>query len=138
MIFVDSSYYIAIADTKDQWHKKSLELSEYIEINTSVVSSFIISEVVTEIGRRSGGKVSYNLYNYFTDNCKIIYIDRDLLSESMEIVLKYDGILSLADAASVTIMDNMKIGEIISFDSDFDKVDFINRIHTLQQYSSRV
>jgi len=138
MIFVDSSYYIAIADTKDQWHKKSLELSEYIEINTSVVSSFIISEVVTEIGRRSGGKVAYNLYNYFTDNCKIIYIDRDLLSESMEIVLKYDGILSLADAASVTIMDNMKIGEIISFDSDFDKVDFINRIHTLQQYSSRV
>ena len=132
MIFVDSSYYIAIADTKDQWHKKSLELSEYIEINTSVVSSFIISEVVTEIGRRSGGKVAYNLYNYFTDNCKIIYIDRDLLSESMEIVLKYDGTLSLADAASVTIMDNMKIGEIISFDSDFDKVDFINRIHTLQ------
>ena len=132
MIFVDSSYYIAIADTKDQWHKKSLELSEYIEINTSVVSSFIISEVVTEIGRRSGGKVAYNLYNYFTDNCKIIYINRDLLSESMEIVLKYDGTLSLADAASVTIMDNMKIGEIISYDSDFDKVDFINRIHTLQ------
>ncbi len=132
MIFVDSSYYIAIADTKDQWHKKALELSEYIETNISVVSSFIISEVVTEIGRRSGGKVAYNLYNYFTDNCKIIYINRDLLSESMEIVLKYDGTLSLADAASVAIMDNMKIGEIISFDSDFDKVDFINRIHTLQ------
>ena len=50
----------------------------------------------------------------------------------MEIVLKYDGTLSLADAASVTIMDNMKIGEIISFDSDFDKVDFINRVYTLQ------
>ncbi len=132
MIFVDSSYYIAISDTKDQWHKKALELSEYIENSASVVSSFIISEVVTEIGRRSGGKVAYNLYNYFTDNCNIIYIDRGLLSESMEIVLKYDGTLSLADAASVTIMDNMKIGEIISYDSDFDKVDFINRIHTLQ------
>ncbi|MEA1863977.1 MAG: PIN domain-containing protein [Euryarchaeota archaeon] len=131
MIFVDSSYYIAIVDTKDQWHKKSLELSEYIENSISVVSSFIISEVVTEIGRRSGGKVAYNLYNYFTDNCKIIYIDRDPLSESMEIVLKYDGTLSLADAASIAIMDNMKIGEIISFDSDFDKVDFIRRIHTL-------
>ncbi len=132
MIFVDSSYYIAIADTKDQWHKKALELSEYVENNSSVVSSFIISEVVTEIGRRSGGKVAYAPYNYFTDNCEIIYIDRGMISESMEIVLKYDGTLSLADATSVTIMDNMKIGEIISFDSDFDKVDFINRIHTLQ------
>ena len=132
MIFVDSSYYIAIADIKDQWHKKSIELSEYIENNSSVVSSFIISEVVTEIGRRSGGKVAYALYNYFTDNCEIIYIDKDMLSESMGIVLKYDGALSLADATSVAIMDNMKIGEIISFDSDFDKVSFINRIHTLQ------
>jgi predicted nucleic acid-binding protein len=132
MIFVDSSYYIAIADTKDQWYEKSLELSEYIEINTNVVSSFIISEVITEIGRRSGGKVAYNLYNYFTDNCKIIYIDRDLLVESMGIFLRYDGALSLADAASIVIMDNMKISEIVSFDSDFDKVDFINRIHTLQ------
>jgi predicted nucleic acid-binding protein len=132
MIFVDSSYYIAIADTKDQWHKKALELSEYIDTNTNVVSSFIISEVVTEIGRRSGGKVAYNLYNYFTDNCKIIYIDRDLLSESMDIFLRYDGTLSLADAASIAIMGNMMISEIVSFDSDFDKVDFINRIHTLQ------
>ncbi len=132
MIFVDSSYYIAIVDTKDQWHKKALELSEHIETNTNVVSSFIISEVVTEIGRRSGGKVAYNLYNYFTDNCKIIYIDRDLISESMDIFLRYDGALSLADATSIAIMDNMKISEIVSFDSDFDKVDFINRIHTLQ------
>ena len=132
MIFVDSSYYIAIADTKDQWHKKALELSEHIETNINVVSSFIISEVVTEIGRRSGGKVAYNLYNYFTDNCEIIYIDRDLLVESMDIFLKYDGALSLADATSIAIMDNMKINEIVSFDSDFDKVDCINRIHTLQ------
>ena len=131
MIFVDSSYYIAITDTKDQWHKKSLELFEYIETNSNVVSSYIISEVVTEIGRRSGGKVAYNVYNYFTDNCEIIYIDRDLLVESMSIFLKYDGTLSLADAASIAIMDNMKIGEIVSFDSDFDKVNFINRIHTL-------
>ncbi len=132
MIFVDSSYYIAIADTKDKWHEKSLELSEYIETNITVVSSFIISEVVTEIGRRSGGKAAYNLYNYFTDNCEIIYIDRDLLVESMGIFLKYDGTLSLADAASIAIMDNMKISEIASFDSDFDKVGFITRIHTLQ------
>ncbi len=131
MIFVDSSYYIAIADTKDQWYEKALELSEYIENNINVVSSFIISEIVTEIGRRSGGKVAYNLYNYFKDNCEIIYIDRDLLVESMGIFLKYDGALSLADAASIAVMDNMKISEIVSFDSDFDKVDFINRIHTL-------
>ena len=130
MLFIDSSYYIAIADKKDQWHKKALNLSEYIQNSNSVISSLIISEVMTEIGRRNGGKAAYNLFNYFVDNCKIIYIDRDLLIESTEIFLKYDGTLSLADATSIAVMDNMKINEIISFDSDFDKVDFIYRTHT--------
>ena len=102
MIFVDSSYYIAIADTKDQWYEKALELSEYIENNINVVSSFIISEIVTEIGRRSGGKVAYNLYNYFTDNCEIIYIDRDLLVESMDIFLNiHHTILTYPDAIPI-------------------------------------
>jgi len=130
MIFVDSSYYIAIVDKRDQWHGKALKLSNHIENNSIVVSSFIISEIMTEVGRRKGGKAAYNLYNYFTDNCKIIHIDKHILVESMDIFLKYDGTLSLADAASIVIMNNMKINRIVSFDSDFDKVDFITRIHT--------
>ena len=67
MILLDSSYYIAIVDKRDQWHQKALELSNYFENKDIVVSSFIISEVLTEIGNRSGGKVAYNLYNYFDD-----------------------------------------------------------------------
>ena len=131
MIFIDSSYFIAIVDKRDQWHQKALELSNYLENKDIVVSSFIISEVLTEIGNRSGGKVAYNLYNYFEDSCRIVHIDKDLLIESVDVFLKYDGTLSLADASSIVIMNNMKINEIVSFDSDFDKVDTLNRIHKL-------
>jgi predicted nucleic acid-binding protein len=54
-----------------------------------------------------------------------------LAIEVADVFLKYDGTLSLADASSIVIMNNMKISEIVSFDSDFDKVDNINRIHKL-------
>ncbi|NOR47285.1 MAG: PIN domain-containing protein [Methanosarcinaceae archaeon] len=131
MIFLDSSYYIAIVDKRDQWHQKALELSNYFENKDIVVSSFIISEVLTEIGNRSSGKVAYNLFNYFEDSCRVVQIDKDLLIESVDVFLKYDGTLSLADASSIVIMNNMKISEIVSFDSDFDKVDNLNRIHKL-------
>ena len=129
MIFVDSSYFIAIVDKKDQWHKKALKLSDHLTNKTVVVSSFIISEVITEIGKRSGGKAGYNLYNYFEDSCDIVHIDKDLLAESMEVFLKYDGTLSLADASSIVVMDMLKIKEIMSFDSDFDKVSHVCRIY---------
>ncbi len=131
MIFIDSSYFIAIVDKRDQWHQKALELSNYLENKDIVVSSFIISEVLTEIGNRSGGKVAYDLFHYFEDSCRVVHIDKDLLTESVDVFRKYDGTLSLADASSIVIMKNMKISEIVSFDSDFDKVDNLNRIHKL-------
>ena len=43
--------------------------------------------------------------------------------------LKYDGTLSVSDAVSVFIMKKKEIERIISFDSDFDKVQGIMRIH---------
>ncbi len=47
----------------------------------------------------------------------------------MNMFLKYDGSISLADASSIEIMKKYGIEKIISFDSDFDKVDDISRIH---------
>ena len=129
MIFVDSSYFIAIVDKRDQWHKKALKLSDNFKNKSVVVSSFIISEVITEIGKRSGGKAGYNLYNYFEDSCDIVHIDKDRLAESMKVFLKYDGTLSLADASSIVVMDMLRIKEIVSFDSDFDKVSHVCRIY---------
>ncbi len=63
------------------------------------------------------------------DNCKIVFTDADLLENAMETFLMYDGTISLADATSVEIMQQFGIDRIISFDSDFDKVNGIKRIH---------
>ncbi len=46
----------------------------------------------------------------------------------MDAFLKYDGSISLADASSIEIMKKYGIKKIISFDSDFDKANEIDRI----------
>jgi len=75
MIFVDSSYFIALAREKDRWHKDALRLAE--DINESMmISDFIVSESVTLVGSLEGGKAGKMLYEYFTDNCKICYIQQ--------------------------------------------------------------
>ena len=123
MIFVDSSYFIAIADKRDQWHTNALKLRGEVEHEAIMISSFIISEVMTEIGGRKGGKVAYVLYHYFIDNCQIVYPDEPFFQNATQVFLKFDGTLSMTDAISIICMREHEVYRIVSFDSDFDKVE---------------
>jgi predicted nucleic acid-binding protein len=127
MIFADSSFFIGLADKRDNWHKKALKVLKKIE-EQMAVTDLVISESVTSIGNRSGGKAGKRLFDFFADNCQIEYVDEDLLQEGMKIFLKFDGGLSVADSVSVAIMGQRRISKIVSFDSDFDKVKGIRRI----------
>jgi len=128
MIFVDSSYFIAIARGKDRWHNDALKLAEIIN-EPMMISDLIVSESVTLVGSLEGGKAGKLLYEYFIDNCKIYFMNEVILKKAINTFLKYDGTLSLADAASVEIMKLHRTKKIISFDSDFDKIDEIHRIY---------
>jgi len=128
MILVDSSVFIALADRKDQWHTKALGLTDLLDHEPIVISDLIISEVLTVIGKRSGGKAGKQLYDYFIDNCRIIYADEKVLEGAIPVFVKYDGKLSVSDAISVHIMSLKNIQKILSFDSDFDKVEGLSRI----------
>ncbi len=128
MIFADSSYFIALARENDRWYKDALKLAGKIN-DLLLVSDLVISESVTLVGSLEGGKAGKLLYEYFMDNCKIEFIDSEMLAKGMETFLKYDGSISLADAVSVEIMKENKIKKIISFDSDFDKVRDIERMY---------
>ena len=81
------------------------------------------------MGDRGGGKAGRTLYEYFVHECDVVFVDEGLLDGAMTLHLQYDGTLSVADCASVAVMSRKGIGEIVSFDSDFDKVRGIRRIH---------
>lgn len=126
MIFADTSYFIARSKKDDQWHKDALNLKIKEQM---LISELIMSESITLVGAFAGGKEGKTLYEYFLDNCKIEYLDKEIMEKSMDTFLRYDGTLSLADSSSIEIMKKYGVKKIISFDSDFDKVQEIVRIH---------
>jgi len=128
MILVDSSFFIALADRKDQWHVQAKKLQASLAGETVIISDLIVAESVTIIGKRSGGKAGEHLYHFFIDNCEIVFADEQILKGGMSVFLRYDGTLSVSDAVSVNIMAMKHIDRILSFDSDFDKVDGITRL----------
>ena len=127
MIFADSSYFIAIADRRDQWHKRAVKISKKIDTEL-LVTNLVVAESVTAVGARGGGKAGLAVYEYISDNCEVVFVTKDMLEDAMDIYLKYDGTLSVADAVTVLVMKKRGIKEILSFDSDFDKVENITRI----------
>lgn len=127
MIFVDSSYFIAVARKKDQWHERAKEIYDKLD-EELLVSDLVVSESVTSVGAISGGKEGRVVYDYILDNCHIVYADKKMMDRAMEVYLTYDGILSLADAVSLVVMEDHSVRRILSFDSDYDKVKNIARI----------
>lgn len=128
MMFADSSYFIALARERDRWHGNALKLAEKIK-EPLLVSDLVISESITLVGSLEGGKAGKILYEFFTDSCKVEFMDSEMLANAMETFVMYDGSISLADAASVEIMKKYGIKKIVSFDNDFDRVKEIERVY---------
>lgn len=125
---MDATYFVGLADRKDNWHEGAAKISEDL-LADATTSDYVISESVTILGDRSGGEAALDLYDFIIDNFQVVYVAEDLLRRSMDIYAEHGGILSMADATSVEIMRQEKISKIISFDEDFDDIDGIERIH---------
>lgn len=129
MIFIDASFFIALANNKDQWHAQVPNVLSQIQNQEHITSLLTLSEAVTHIGSLRGGKNGKTLYDYIIGTNEVIYPSEPLCSNAMAKYLMYDGTLSIADVISLEIMEKNGIDQIVSFDSDFDKVKGIKRIY---------
>jgi uncharacterized protein len=129
LIFIDASFFIASVLKNDKWHGRVRKIFPEINKEDKITSILTLSEAVTLTGSLGGGKKGVKLYNYIMDNHEVVYVDKDASFRAVETFLKYDGVLSFADSVSVELMKRFNVDSIVSFDSDFDKVDGIYRIH---------
>lgn len=129
MIFIDSSYWIAFINNKDKWHKRALELEPGLENEKRIISSTVLTETLNSLSV-FGGKTCIKIYNLIQETHNIKYLnskkDYDNISN---IFLEYDVSVGFSDCSSLKIMDDFNIYKIASFDSDFDKINGILRIH---------
>lgn len=128
MIFVDASYFIAVANREDRWHEDAKRLTHRLEREEVTTSVLVLSEVVTGVGSLLGGKAGKEAYDVIVDNCAVEVATPERCARAITVFLHYDGTLSFADAVSLVLMQELGTQRIASFDSDFDRVRGIERL----------
>lgn len=130
MIYIDSSYFIALMNEKDiKKHTRAKELFPQMNMEDKITSVFMLSETITYLNSRIDTKKVRDFYEILIDTVQIYYPNPSEIEENMDYVIKYNGLASFADCYAAYIMNKLGITEIYSFDSDFDKMEGIVRIH---------
>ncbi len=128
MYFLDTTFVVALFVSNDDWHPQAVKVYEDIKNQKLVISNLVIAETITVLKNKLETKEILEIYRGMPNFFQVIE-DTNCYNEAIMEFVKYDSTLSFFDAMYVAIMKKLDINEIISFDSDFDKVDDVIRIH---------
>lgn len=119
--YADASYFIALVDPQDQWHRRAVDLLAHAKKRAPVrIHALALGEVVAVLGSRRGGKAAFDVYWALRDTTELHLPTAEELDASMQLVLRYGGRLSLSDCLFLYLMNQDVNSEILSFDAGFD------------------
>lgn len=129
-IFIDTSYLVALLDTKDNQHERALlSLQEFGGID-QVTSEMILTELLNYFCARGSlfRQMALNVMDDLRSDPKIEIIPQS--SELFEQACQYyrqrsDKQYSLTDCASMVIMKEKGINQVLTHDHHFQQEGFI-------------
>lgn len=120
MIFIDTTFLIALLFKTDPLHEKALLISESIN-ERKVINNTVLCETLNSFSGK-GGKIGKELYNIINEMFDIEYLDSEDYDVAMDIYLAYDSSINYSDCTILAIMFQNNIDKIATFDSDFEKI----------------
>lgn len=128
MIFLDSSYIIARLYKNQLKHDRAKQIAEYIKNEEKIINSTNLMEVMNSI------KPIYNINSTAVLNNLLKIGKVHMLNKNDHIIANemfeyYNYAINFQDCLILKTMKDNKINTIVSFDSDFDKIRGIHRIH---------
>ena len=127
MIFLDTTFVVALFVSNDDWHESAVRVYDEIRNEKLVISNLVIAETVTILKNKLKTKDIMEIYRNIPNFFHVVD-DNSLYGEAMNEFVKYDSTISFFDAMYVAVMKKEDIIKIASFDSDFDMVDNLVRL----------
>jgi len=131
-IFFDTSAYVALTDTSDQFHADAARLAERIIASRlpHITTNYVLAEAYTRIRRKLSHAATVQFGDYIrrdvaAGHLEIVYADLALDEAAWRLFVKYDDQdFSFVDCVSFAWLRQNKGVEVFAFDEHFDWMGF--------------
>lgn len=130
MIFVDTSFWVALRNRRDDHHEVAVALTEAHPDLALLTSNHVQGETWTYLRRKSGHPAALGFLDALrrSPRVEVARVDADLEDEALRWLRRHDErAYSFVDATSFALMRSLRIREAFAFDGDFAAAGFIER-----------
>lgn len=127
MIFVDTSFWVAIVNPRDTFHEAARDLIRATDSARLTTSNILVGETWTRLNSRCGHRTAVAALDSITASprLQIASVDEGLEADAFSWLRKRDErAYSFADATSFALMKRERISRALTFDSDFEAAGF--------------
>jgi predicted nucleic acid-binding protein len=127
VIFVDTSFWVALRNDVDRHHGEAVALLGNAGTHHLVTSNHVRGETWTFLRRKAGhhGAVSCLDTMHRTPRLQIVHIPEAMEDAAIAWLRRHDERrYSFVDATSFTLMRSLKIQDALAFDGDFSAAGF--------------
>ncbi len=127
MIFLDTSFLVALEIESDSNHEKAVALGNDItndKFGEMIISDYIFDEAVTAtLWRTKSLEKASVTGTTLRESCEILKVDETDIERAWELFKSQKGTkFSFTDCTNIVVMTKYKITHIATFDEDFTKV----------------
>lgn len=120
MIFLDSSYLIALMLKQDRNYKKASDLKTTIFNERIIINNTVLSEVLNSFNKYNSLNLEHNVNNMFKFD--IDYLTEDDYKKALTYYRYYNTAINFSDCTILVTLNKYNTDKIVSFDSDFNKI----------------
>jgi predicted nucleic acid-binding protein len=128
VIFVDTSFFVALRNVRDPWHEQAVSLFKGVEASDLVTSNHVRGETWTFLRRRIGHQAAVGFLDA-VERSPRLRVER-VAAPQEENALRWlrrhdERVYSFVDATSFQLMEARRIREALAFDGDFSAAGFV-------------
>jgi uncharacterized protein len=125
-IFIDTGFVLALFSPRDQYHNQAVNLSIKYESYLWLTTDAILLEVGNAFSRHSKQKGAEVIEQFLdSDDIQIVHLTPQLFNQGLGFYKFYqDKQSGLVDCVSFTVMREMGIDQVLTFDQHFAQAGF--------------
>jgi predicted nucleic acid-binding protein len=129
LIFVDTLYWVALANSRDQWHERAIELQETVSNRRLITTEAVLIEFLNYFSsfgsfmRQTVAGIAHDILD--DPDIEVLPINSSLFLSGLNLYeQRLDKEYSMVDCLSIIAMKNRDISEVLTHDKHFSQEGF--------------